>query len=61
VYGRTDLGIKGMHKFYETHKCGKLCRMLRRRWVSTKRVTSGDAAPRHIEAAAANDSEDDEA
>ncbi|CAN0096797.1 unnamed protein product [Ectocarpus fasciculatus] len=28
VYGRTDLGKKGMHKFFETHQCNDVCRLL---------------------------------
>lgn len=36
VYGRTDLGKKGMHNFFKTHNCGELCRMLRRKWVPCK-------------------------
>ena len=39
VYGRTDRGKKGMHDFFKTHKCGELCRMLRRKWSATVRLT----------------------
>lgn len=28
VYGRTDLGRKGMHKFFRTHECNDVCRLL---------------------------------
>lgn len=28
VYGRTDLGKKGMHKFFKTHQCNDVCRLL---------------------------------
>lgn len=28
VYGRTDLGKKGMHRFFKTHKCNDVCRLL---------------------------------
>ncbi|CBN76804.1 conserved unknown protein [Ectocarpus siliculosus] len=28
VYGRTDLGKKGMRKFFETHQCNDVCRLL---------------------------------
>lgn len=28
VYGRTDLGKKGMHRFFETHQCNDVCRLL---------------------------------
>lgn len=28
VYGRTDHGAKGMNKFFETHVCNDLCRLL---------------------------------
>lgn len=28
VYGRTDLGKKGMHKFFRTHECNDVCRLL---------------------------------
>eukprot|EP00958_Prasinococcus_capsulatus_P014876 scaffold1565_cov215-Prasinococcus_capsulatus_cf.AAC.2 len=27
-YGRTDTGIQGMRKFFDTHRCGFLCRRL---------------------------------
>eukprot|EP00966_Prymnesium_polylepis_P156445 3614674-Prymnesium_polylepis.1 len=36
VFGRTDRGLKGVHDFFASHKCGPLCRALNRRWV--KRV-----------------------
>lgn len=28
VYGRTDLGKKGMHRFFETHDCNDVCRLV---------------------------------
>ncbi|CAM9785669.1 unnamed protein product, partial [Hapterophycus canaliculatus] len=28
VYGRTDLGRKGMDKFFDTHRCNAVCRLL---------------------------------
>lgn len=28
VYGRTDLGKKGMHRFFQTHDCNGVCRLL---------------------------------
>lgn len=28
VYGRTDFGKKGIHKFFETHFCNDVCRLL---------------------------------
>ena len=28
VYGRTDLGKKGVHRFFETHRCNDVCRLL---------------------------------
>eukprot|EP00752_Nemacystus_decipiens_P008919 g7962.t1 len=28
VYGRTDLGRKGMHKFFRTHECNDVCKLL---------------------------------
>lgn len=28
VYGRTDFGRKGIHKFFETHYCNDVCRLL---------------------------------
>lgn len=28
VYGKTDLGKKGVHKFFETHDCNDVCRLL---------------------------------
>lgn len=28
VYGRTDLGKAGMHRFFETHQCNDVCRLL---------------------------------
>lgn len=28
VYGNTDLGEKGMHKFFDTHNCNDVCRLL---------------------------------
>ena len=28
VYGRTDLGKKGMHRFFQTHDCNAVCRLL---------------------------------
>ena len=28
VYGRTDLGKKGMHRFFKTHQCNDVCRLL---------------------------------
>eukprot|EP00752_Nemacystus_decipiens_P007214 g6457.t1 len=28
VYGRTDLGKEGMHRFFETHQCNDVCRLL---------------------------------
>lgn len=28
VYGRTDLGKKGIHKFFRTHECNDVCRLL---------------------------------
>lgn len=28
VYGRTDFGKKGMHKFFETHLCNDVCVLL---------------------------------
>jgi len=33
VYGRTDMGTKGQHNFFKTHKCGELCFVLGRRRV----------------------------
>lgn len=33
VFGRTDLGQRGMRAFLKTHVCGHLCRSLTRRWV----------------------------
>eukprot|EP00415_Alexandrium_ostenfeldii_P000914 UN0914 len=33
VFGRTDNGTKGFHRFFETHECSDLCRMLNRRFV----------------------------
>ena len=29
VYGRTDRGRAGIHRFFETHCCNDLCRLLR--------------------------------
>ena len=29
VFGRTDRGKGGMHRFFETHRCNALCRLLR--------------------------------
>ncbi|CAN0550518.1 unnamed protein product, partial [Ectocarpus sp. 12 AP-2014] len=28
VYGKTDLGKSGMNKFFETHRCNDVCRLL---------------------------------
>ncbi|CAN0552922.1 unnamed protein product, partial [Ectocarpus sp. 12 AP-2014] len=28
VYGRTDLGKRGMRKFFGTHQCNDVCRLL---------------------------------
>lgn len=28
VYGRTDLGMRGIRAFFETHKCNHVCRLL---------------------------------
>lgn len=28
VYGRTDLGKRGIHSFFETHECNDVCRLL---------------------------------
>lgn len=28
VYGKTDLGREGTYKFFETHKCNEVCRLL---------------------------------
>ena len=28
VYGKTDLGVRGIHAFFETHKCNDVCRLL---------------------------------
>lgn len=28
VFGRTDLGKKGMHRFFQTHDCNAVCRLL---------------------------------
>lgn len=28
VYGKTDLGKKGAHRFFETHDCNDVCRLL---------------------------------
>ena len=32
VYGRTDKGSEGMRKFFRTHNCSNLCKILRKRW-----------------------------
>lgn len=29
MFGRTDLGKKGMHKFFRTHVCNDVCRLLK--------------------------------
>lgn len=34
VYGRTDNGEEGIHNFFKTHKCSRLCEQLRRRQVT---------------------------
>ncbi|CAN0477608.1 unnamed protein product, partial [Hapterophycus canaliculatus] len=28
VYGRTDFGKRGIHRFFETHYCNDVCRLL---------------------------------
>ena len=38
VFGRTDLGSKGMRGFFRTHKCSPLCKMLFKRWVPGVRL-----------------------
>eukprot|EP00979_Chaetoceros_neogracilis_P004441 scaffold787_cov285-Chaetoceros_neogracile.AAC.5 len=32
VFGRTDLGRKGIDTFFSTHRCSSLCSMLNKRW-----------------------------
>jgi len=32
-FGRTDLGENGIEKFFQTHVCSDLCRMVCRQWV----------------------------
>ena len=51
VYGRTDGGKEGMHAFLKTHRCGKLCRALNRRWGS-RRARAGAEAEAAAAAAA---------
>jgi hypothetical protein len=41
VFGRTDLGRRGIDAFFQTHECGELCRMLNRRWVRRPGQCSG--------------------
>ena len=57
MYGRTDMGRKGMHKFFQTHKCSELCRMLRRRWLSRKSEAVNDAS--HVDRNDYDSGEDD--
>ena len=49
VYGRTDHGVKGMDKFFATHECNALCRLLKmpgdeRRWKKNKPKAKGASA-----------------
>ena len=41
-YGRTDRGLDGIHRFFETHVCGTLCRMMKSRFTA-----HFSGAPRH--------------
>ena len=46
VFGRTDYGLKGMHKFFETHTCSPLCHAMRHRWVGqTTQTTQRRSTP----------------
>jgi hypothetical protein len=49
VYGRTDHGVKGMDKFFATHECNALCRLLKmpgdeRRWKKNNPKAKGASA-----------------
>ena len=46
VFGRTDHGPKGMHNFFQTHKCSSLCKMLFKRWV---RRVGADERKSHLD------------
>ena len=38
VYGRSDQGLAGIHKFFSTHQCFRLCSLLERQWVGVPEV-----------------------
>ncbi len=33
VYGRSDGGLQGIHKFFSTHICSELCKAVRKTWI----------------------------
>lgn len=41
VYGRTDKGQDGIHNFYRTHVCSKLCWLVHRRWLRRGQILNG--------------------
>lgn len=51
VYGRTDLGRKGMRKFFRTHDCNNVCRLLglgtrRPASVAVPNAVAGSSTPK---------------
>ena len=50
VFGRTDLGRQGMNRFFETHKCTPICKLMQigkmnrnrrqRNWGRVKKSTN---------------------
>jgi hypothetical protein len=44
-FGKGNMGISGMHKFFETHRCNSICRLIGLPPHQTKQVDYGTVVP----------------